>query len=294
MCRGWYAINKNILNADVVINVAKLKTHRMMIMTACVKSYVGCLVNSTYDDTWRAERIPHYKKSVSGLASSFENDIFWRALGDVHTVLNYCDKTGKLQATVQRKSLHVIDAVEGVEKNHIGEYGGNIVVSNTIVAGTDAFAVDAVGARVMRYDYRLIPSIAMVMKTKNPITDQFSSGNIMVDAEVLGDTHNHCYQFSDRWEEEAADKGLIIHACTPPRILRVTTVRKGVFYAATVETSGADSAYSCFYRKGKYQRVVMRKNGHIFKAVLKAPDNGHYRVFVSDKHFNTMSAEQTL
>jgi len=55
---GWYAISDVALDADVVINVPKMKTHWTMVVTLSLKELVGCTMASTYRP--RSERGPQH------------------------------------------------------------------------------------------------------------------------------------------------------------------------------------------------------------------------------------------
>lgn len=58
---GWYAISDYVLNATVIINVAKMKCHGYMINTLCLKNNLGVTLGSTFPEienaTWRIAHV---------------------------------------------------------------------------------------------------------------------------------------------------------------------------------------------------------------------------------------------
>jgi hypothetical protein len=55
---GWYAVNDHVLEADVIINVSKMKTHQEQIATMSIKNLVGFTLCSTFDDEWYGRDLP--------------------------------------------------------------------------------------------------------------------------------------------------------------------------------------------------------------------------------------------
>ncbi len=109
-------IAKPILNADILIDAPKLKTHILTILTGSVKNMFGC--------------VPGGQKSIMH-SVGFTPDRFAALLVDIYSVI--------------KPAISVMDAVVGL--------GGmwrdqDIVRPGLIIAGEDPVAVDAVGAKV--------------------------------------------------------------------------------------------------------------------------------------------------
>jgi uncharacterized protein (DUF362 family) len=101
---GWYAISDKVLDADVIINVSKMKTHQKMMATMSIKNLVGCTISSTYNENSgnTQSRIPHQKTDME--ENYFNNDIFWRAILDMNKILLYADEDGVLQPEHRQQS----------------------------------------------------------------------------------------------------------------------------------------------------------------------------------------------
>jgi len=113
-----YMIARPVLEADVVINVPKMKTHVLTLYTGCVKNMFGA--------------IPGFGKGrIHNVAP--RPVPFARHVVDVYSLV--------------KPALHVMDAVVAMEGD--GPSGGRPRSVGAILAGTDGVAVDAVAARMM-------------------------------------------------------------------------------------------------------------------------------------------------
>lgn len=209
-----YLIAREILEADLVISVPKLKTHRMAGLTCAMKNLVG--ING------EKERIAHFRRGVKGRnADEFEkfnlrvflreriwtylkslgfgwskwlmtrmkrfvqrmfwhgksyeevyavtppklyreggwqgNDTLWRCVHDLNRILLYADRAGRLQPTVQRQVLYLVDGIVAGEGE--GPLANTPKPLGVIFGGTSAVAVDFAAAAVMRFDYHGLPLI---------------------------------------------------------------------------------------------------------------------------------------
>ena len=78
---GWYAISEYILDADVIINVPKLKVHSQMILTNAIKNHVGSTIEDTRTGYYSGAgwsggpRITHSKFGATQNKLFFENEI---------------------------------------------------------------------------------------------------------------------------------------------------------------------------------------------------------------------------
>ena len=105
--------------ADVIINLPKLKTHGMVTMTGAVKNCFGC--------------IPGNRKAQWHLNAGVDHDQFSRMLVELYALL--------------APKLTVMDAVVGMEGN--GPGSGDPRRIGAIIAGQDAVAVDVVAAALI-------------------------------------------------------------------------------------------------------------------------------------------------
>lgn len=121
-------IAKTVLDADIIINVPKMKTHWMIGVTACIKNLMGCVVGED-----RTKKF-HDK----------------RRLYSVHQHIVDLNK-------VIRPALHVVDGIIGMQGRGPGH--GTPIAMGLIIAGRDPVAVDTVTTRCMGYDHRKIDYI---------------------------------------------------------------------------------------------------------------------------------------
>jgi uncharacterized protein (DUF362 family)/NAD-dependent dihydropyrimidine dehydrogenase PreA subunit len=105
---------RELLEADVVINLPKLKTHAQMFMTMAVKNLFGAVVGAQKFQ-W------HYRAGSNKQA-------FAKTLYEVYAAV--------------KPALHVVDAVVAMDGN--GPTSGKPNPTNFLAAGTDGCAVDAV------------------------------------------------------------------------------------------------------------------------------------------------------
>jgi uncharacterized protein (DUF362 family) len=293
---GWYAVNDHVLEADVIINVSKMKTHQEMIATMSIKNLVGFTMSSTYDDSGHTERIAHHHYIETNdppmEVNRFDNDIFWRAILDMNKIVLYADENGVLQPTQQRAYLNVVDGIEAMERSQHHEYGGGGVIVNrhVVLAGIDPVAVDAVGCRIMGYDYRAINSISKTnLETGHPIGTNDPEDIIVVGDEINNDI-SKIFEYNDNWDEYAVGV-LPITDFTPPSIISVdrispTTIR------ATI--NGGDRAYILYRdsKTGEQQVEEMLESGTSGNYRATVPSSiGAYRIIAQDIYFNTAQDE---
>ncbi len=113
-----YMITRPVLDADVIINVPKMKTHVLTLYTGCIKNMFGS--------------IPGFGKGrMHNTAPRPEH--FSRHLVDVFSLV--------------RPALNVVDAVFAMEGD--GPSGGKPRFVGAILAGTDAVAIDTILAGMM-------------------------------------------------------------------------------------------------------------------------------------------------
>ena len=237
-----------MLDADVIINVPKLKTHNMMINTLWLKNLVGVTLRSTYDEEAAdcLYRIAHCVTGSTGNLYYFNNDIFWRAICDMNKIVLYADEEGDLQAARQRKYLNVIDGIQAMERSENTNTGGAGLPydRHVVLAGVDPVAVDAVASRVMGYDYGLVPVIShAALDTLHPIGTN-DPGEIAIVGGDVDATLNHVFMFNPQWDDYAGS--LAITDFVPPTINSVS--RQGDTVTAGI--SGGLAAYVIYQAEG--------------------------------------------
>lgn len=283
---GWYAVNDKVLDADVIINASKMKTHQEMMATMSIKNLVGLTLSSTFNASGYLHRIAHHHQPKE--ANYFNNDIFWRAILDMNKIVLYTDKNGDLQPTQQRRYLNVVDGIQAMEKSQHHEYGGGGIPYNrhVILAGVDPVAVDAVGCRIMGYDYSVIPSIGNAdTDTVHPIGTN-DIDNIVVAGDEINSEIDHVFEFNSNWDQDAG--ALAITDFTPPTIHSVD--RDG--NTVTTNISGGLAAY-ILYQTGETEYAEkMSQDGDTYSETVPGTVS-EYWILAQDEHFNTSTAIQS-
>lgn len=107
-------IDQTVLEADVVINLPKFKTHSLTLLTLGVKNLFGC--------------IPGPRKALWHLKAGEDRETFAQILVDVYQAI--------------RPSLTILDGVVGMEGN--GPNSGQPIPLGLILASGDALSLDLV------------------------------------------------------------------------------------------------------------------------------------------------------
>lgn len=116
-----YFIANSVANADVVINVCKLKTHNLTLYTGAIKNMFGS--------------IPGFKKSEYHKQAPHVEE-FSKIIVDVFSAV--------------RPQISIMDAVEMMEGN--GPSAGKVRHLGLILASKDAVALDAVAANILGFE----------------------------------------------------------------------------------------------------------------------------------------------
>lgn len=119
-----FPVAKSSVNADYVINVAKLKIHSHAKVTMCLKNFFGCIPG-------RIKLTIH----------PFINDA-------IHDYMQ-----------IFRSDLNIIDGIVG---NQNDEVTSHPVRSNVMIGGYDALCVDIVGSRCMGVDPREVEYLRLL------------------------------------------------------------------------------------------------------------------------------------
>jgi len=126
---GKVALAREALDADVVINLAKLKTHSQMLLTLGVKNLFGCVVG--------------LEKPQWHLRSGVDRDWFARLLVQIHYAV--------------RPAVTLVDGILSLEGDGPGK-GGQARHTGVLLGGRDAAAVDAAVCRMLRLDPARLPT----------------------------------------------------------------------------------------------------------------------------------------
>ncbi len=113
-------IDQRVLEADVVINLPKWKTHGMMLLTLGVKNLFGC--------------IPGPRKALWHLKAGEDRKLFAQMLIDLYQII--------------QPSLTILDGIVGMEGN--GPGSGDPIQLGLILASRDPLSLDQVVCDLLR------------------------------------------------------------------------------------------------------------------------------------------------
>lgn len=139
--------SKDVLDADIVISMPKLKTHALVYYTGAIKNMFGALLADSRKKTHRIDNI----------------ELFSKALVDIFTI--------------RKPDLAVMDGIIGMEG--VGPTHGPVKKVGVIISSTDSVAIDAVSSSIIGYDPMDIPT------TKDAYVRGLGNGKLE-EIEVLG------------------------------------------------------------------------------------------------------------
>lgn len=116
-------VAKECLEADLLINMPKLKTHFEAGMSVCLKNLMGCLVGQE-----------NKKKTHQALAAN---------------ILNINNRI--------KPHLHIVDAIISMEG--LGPSRGRPIQTNTIFIGTDPYLLDLMCAKFASFDHKKVRTL---------------------------------------------------------------------------------------------------------------------------------------
>jgi uncharacterized protein (DUF362 family) len=123
-------LSKEAMDADVVINLPKVKSHMQLMLTMGVKNLFGC--------------VPGKMKAWWHMEAGKDRDRFGNMLVETARTIN--------------PDLTIIDGIMGHEGN--GPSGGEPRALNVLGASTDVFALDRAIVAILQVDPATIPTIA--------------------------------------------------------------------------------------------------------------------------------------
>ena len=131
-----FEVARSASDADVIINLPKLKTHGMTVLTGAVKNLFGC-IPGTRKVQW------HFNTGVN-------REAFMQMLVDLSALL--------------KPRLSIMDAVVGMEGN--GPGSGDPRKIGILLAGADPVAVDAVAGAIVGIDPEQLPVLRAAAAAK--------------------------------------------------------------------------------------------------------------------------------
>jgi uncharacterized protein (DUF362 family) len=192
-----YLVAKEVVEADVIVNLPKLKTHRKAGITCALKNLIGINGNKEYlphhrvggsqrgGDCYPGNGVVkmglEYLSDRQNLTSSYAagmfwrllfavlsrtsraqgdrtgtdgswsgNDTIWRTCLDLNRILLYGRNDGTVSNEIQRRVIHVADAVVAGQGN--GPLAPDPLNMGLILGANNAAAMDWVGAHLLAYD----------------------------------------------------------------------------------------------------------------------------------------------
>lgn len=121
-------------DADVVVNIPKLKTHALTLYTGAIKNMYGT--------------VPGGKKALIHAITTSDSEKFAEALVDIYSIIPI--------------NLTVMDGIVGMEG--IGPNHGKPKKSNVLIASTNALELDAVSSTIMGFDPEDIPTLRIAQQ----------------------------------------------------------------------------------------------------------------------------------
>jgi uncharacterized protein (DUF362 family)/Pyruvate/2-oxoacid:ferredoxin oxidoreductase delta subunit len=147
-----FAIAKEAVESDVIINLPKIKTHAQMYLTLAVKNLFGCVVGK--------------RKVQWHFMAGRDNDYFATMLVELHHIVH--------------SSLTLVDGIMAMEGN--GPGSGTPRHIGMMIGGEDPVAIDAVICKILKADPRKLRTLAVAEKMN---IGEAALGNILLEGEPL-------------------------------------------------------------------------------------------------------------
>jgi uncharacterized protein (DUF362 family)/Pyruvate/2-oxoacid:ferredoxin oxidoreductase delta subunit len=146
---GQIAIAEEAVRADVIVNLAKLKTHSQMLLTLAVKNLFGCIIG--------------YRKPEWHMRAGIDRRTFARLLVRIGRTL--------------KPSFNILDGILALEGQGPGR-GGVPKQLGVLMAGCDPFTVDLAVCRMLGVDPGQVPLFEAVMETDGLLTEPEIDGSL--------------------------------------------------------------------------------------------------------------------
>jgi hypothetical protein len=239
-------LSNTVLEADLLLNLPKLKTHKKTGVTLALKSVIGLSNRKIWMPHFRRgwpprgdefDRQPTLRERLGNRLTRFPlwgghtgivntprlrqrqpyaeggchpgNQTLWRTVLDLNMALLYGQMDGTLARQPQRTVLHLVDGIIGGEGN--GPLRADPRGSGMLLASQDAVAIEAIGAEFMGFDSRRLPTVAEAGRAALHL----GQGDLS-QIEIVGDPFaatDPAYVPADHWEHLrrvaslAADRG---------------------------------------------------------------------------------------
>lgn len=122
-----FFLSKEVLEADALINISKMKTHALERVTGAVKNMYGCI---------------HGLHKAKGHTQYPSADSFARMLIDLNQFV--------------KPRLYIMDGIMAMEGN--GPTSGDPTAMNVLLVSKDPVALDSVFCRLIRLDPKMVPT----------------------------------------------------------------------------------------------------------------------------------------
>jgi uncharacterized protein (DUF362 family) len=224
-----YSIANTVLDADVFINVPKLKTHKKTGVTLCLKNLMGISNRKDWIPHWRRGVDEHKSHDpfyvdllksahsvnsrlwqialdrISSLASVqldghgnwHGNDTIWRVQVNLNKILFFADRDGVLRSEPQRRYFAITDGIIAGEGN--SPLSPSPRLFGVVFGGVDPVAVSRVGCELMRVEYRLVKQLVRSASLSDHVFSHCDVDRIC----VVGDDVESCaetFEMADNWE----------------------------------------------------------------------------------------------
>jgi len=205
-----YFIPNTILDADAIISVPKLKSHRKAGITLALKNFIGICGSKSFLPHHRigapengGDEYPHkpgiymrtkdrlirvvlhlplvgrvtrallWEKHLLEAGGWHGNDTIWRTILDLNIIVKYANKKGILCNIPQRKFLFIVDGIIGQEDE--GPVFGHPRKCGVTLLGTNPCTVDYVAAKLVGFDVKKLKQVVIPFErrsaTRYPLTD---------------------------------------------------------------------------------------------------------------------------
>lgn len=220
--RHPYSLANTILDADLILNVPKLKTHKKTGVTLALKSVIGMSNRKVWMPHFRRgwspqgdefDRKPHASERIGNRLTRFPiggghtaivnlpslrkrpsfaeggchpgNETLWRTVLDLNVALLYGRRDGSIADTPQRRILHLVDGIVGGEGD--GPLRSVPRATGALLASWDAVAIEAMGAEWMGFASARLPTAAQAHRAARALGEG-DPGRI----ELVGDRFEPC------------------------------------------------------------------------------------------------------
>lgn len=117
-----------------------------------------------YEDfIWRLDHKLRVSTGLNGVREGtwYRNDTLWRTILDLNKIVHYADAEGVLKREMQRTVIHLCDMVISGEGE--GPLAPSAKKEDILLFGTNGVELDALIARLMHFDIKMLPSIRVAL-----------------------------------------------------------------------------------------------------------------------------------